>query len=60
MLPDLRLYKEYLKAPQVTKVRLFLETMGEVMPQLKDKVIIDEEVRHVLPLLNLPSGQGGR
>ena len=53
-------YTEYLKAPQVTKVRLFLETMGEVMPQLKDKVIIDEEVRQVLPLLNLPSSAGGR
>ena len=54
------LFKEYSKAPQVTKIRLFLETMGEVMPKLKDKVIIDEEVRHVLPLLNLPSSKGGR
>ena len=57
------LYKEYLKAPQVTKIRLLLETMGEILPNLKDKVIIDQQVQQVLPLLNLPStpsSRGGR
>jgi membrane protease subunit HflK len=54
------LFREYSKAPQVTKIRLFLETMGEILPKIKDKVIIDEEVRQVLPLLNLPSSKGGQ
>ena len=32
---------EYLEAPEVTRLRLYLETMGEVLPQVRDKVILD-------------------
>ena len=44
---------EYLKAPEVTKRRIYLETMTEVMPNLKSKVIIDDTTGNVLPLLPL-------
>lgn len=57
------LFTEYLKAPQVTKIRLLLETMNEILPQLRDKVIIDQKVQQVLPLLDLassPSNKRGR
>ncbi|MCL4112220.1 UNVERIFIED_CONTAM: hypothetical protein GTU68_016512 [Idotea baltica] len=47
------LFTEYQKAPEVTKRRLYLETMQKVMPQLGKKVIIDEAASGVLPLLNL-------
>jgi membrane protease subunit HflK len=47
------LYAEYLKAPDVTKRRLYLETMREVLPRVKTKVIIDESASSVLPLLQL-------
>lgn len=46
------LYKEYSLAPAVTRQRLYLETMVEVMPTLK-KVIVDENAAGVLPLLHL-------
>lgn len=45
------IYKEYLKAPEVTKRRIYLETMGSVLPKLGNKIIIDEQVKNVLPLL---------
>jgi len=45
---------EYLKAPDVTRTRIYLETMAEVLPQLRDRVIVDEKVTQLLPLL--PSG----
>jgi len=45
---------EYLKAPEVTRTRIYLETMAEVLPQLRDRVIVDEKVTQLLPLL--PSG----
>jgi len=47
------LYKEYIKAPEVTKRRLYLETMTDVIPRLGNKIITDEEGGNVLPLLQM-------
>lgn len=47
------LYTEYIKAPGVTKTRIYLETMQEVIPKLGDKIITDEKGGNVLPLLNM-------
>jgi membrane protease subunit HflK len=47
------LYTEYIKAPDVTKTRLYLETMQEVLPKLGDKIITDDKGQNVLPLLQL-------
>lgn len=54
----LALLEEQQKAPEVTRRRLWLEAMGEVLPKLGSKVIVDEELRSILPLLPLPSGDG--
>lgn len=47
------LFEEYEKAPEVTKRRIYLETLEEVVPNLGTKVIMDEETSQLLPLLNL-------
>jgi membrane protease subunit HflK len=47
------LLAEYHKAPEVTRRRIYLETMAEVLPQVKNKVIVSDEVKGMLPLLNL-------
>jgi membrane protease subunit HflK len=47
------LFEEYVKAPEVTKKRLYLETMERLLPKIGDKVIVDENGSNVLPLLNL-------
>ena len=47
------LYEEYIKAPQVTKKRIYLETMERIMANTGVKVILDENGSNVLPLLNL-------
>ncbi len=44
---------EYLKAPEVTRQRIYVETMSEVVPQMGRKIIIDSEASQVLPLLQL-------
>jgi len=44
---------QYDKAPAITKQRLYLETMNEVLPQIGSKIIIDEDAKQFLPLLNL-------
>jgi len=53
------LYAEYVKAPEVTKQRIYLETMSEIMPRIRNKVIVDENGANLLPLLNL-NGRGDR
>lgn len=46
-------YREYIKAPAVTRKRLYLETMNDVMTKITRKVIADDKLKSVLPLLNL-------
>jgi membrane protease subunit HflK len=53
------LYGAYAKAPEVTKQRLFLETMSEILPKVERKVIVDAKLTSVLPLLNLDASKGG-
>jgi membrane protease subunit HflK len=47
------LHSEYRKAPDVTRRRLYLETMSAVLPQVGKTVIVDESVSGILPLLDL-------
>ena len=49
---------EYIKAPEVTRRRIYLETLQEVLPDLRSKIIVDDEARGILPLLNLDSEKG--
>ncbi len=45
------LYKEYIKAPEVTKKRIYLETMQDVVPRLGDKIITSGEGNNMIPLI---------
>ena len=46
---------QYERAPDVTRRRLYLETMGELLPKLGGTVVIDEDARQFLPLMNIPA-----
>lgn len=43
--------EQYIKAPQITRSRIYLETMAEILPQAGQKVIVDDSLRQWLPLL---------
>lgn len=47
------LFDAYVKAPEVTKQRIYLETMERVLPKIGNKIIVDEKGNNVLPLLNI-------
>lgn len=51
------LYNEYRKAPAVTRERLYLETMNDVLPRMGKKYIVDSEQKNFLPLLNMNSAR---
>lgn len=54
---DAQLFTEvhaaYRRAPEVTRRRMYLETMSEIYPRVKRKIVLDDELSGVLPLLPL-------
>ena len=47
--------EQYVKAPDVTRARLYLETLGAVLPQARQQIIVDDSVQQILPMLPFPS-----
>ncbi|EMI43737.1 FtsH protease activity modulator HflK [Rhodopirellula sp. SWK7] len=46
-------FAEYLKAPEVTKQRIYIETMRQIVPNLGKKIILDEDASQLLPMLQM-------
>ena len=53
-------WREYSRARDVTKRRLYLETMSEILPQIPNKIIVDPELKNLIPLLQLDAKGGGQ
>jgi len=56
------IYEAYRSAPDVTRTRLYLETMNQVLPGVQSKIIVDDDLKGLLPLLNLNQAktEGGK
>ena len=52
--------KEYRKAKNITRKRLYLETMEKVLPGIEKIVVPDKDSGNILNLLNLNPGKGGQ
>ncbi|MCF8092418.1 MAG: FtsH protease activity modulator HflK [Desulfotignum sp.] len=52
----LAVYEAYDLARDVTRKRMYLETMQEVLPKIGAKYIIDADQKNMLPLLNMGEG----
>jgi len=50
--------QQYIKAPEITRTRLYLETMSQILPQTGQKIIVDESLRQLLPILPLSTKPG--
>jgi membrane protease subunit HflK len=46
-------YSAYRRAPEVTRRRIFLETMESIYPAMERKILLDNSLKGVLPLLQL-------
>lgn len=47
------IYTEYRRAPEVTRKRLYLETLGRVLPAVGGTLVIDDQLEGMIPLLDL-------
>jgi membrane protease subunit HflK len=54
------LLTEYTKAPEVTRRRIYVETLQAVLPDIRSKIIVDDQTRNILPLLNLDAQNGDK
>lgn len=54
------LLTEYLRAPEVTRRRLYVEAMTDLLPKIHQKYIVDENIKGALPLLNLGGSSPGK
>lgn len=48
-----QVFEEYQRNPEITRQRIYLETMADIYQAVDRKIIIDEDANGVLPLLNL-------
>jgi modulator of FtsH protease HflK len=55
----LALLTEYRKAPSVTRSRIYLETLEEVLPRLEEIYVMDDKSGGLLPLLPLRKSMEG-
>ncbi len=46
------LYEEFRRAPEVTRKRLFIETMERVLPRVGRKIVVDEDVEGLTPIMS--------
>ena len=56
----LAVWAEYEKAKDVTRRRLYLETMSKILPQCEEIYIIDKDQKGILPLLNLGGSKAAK
>jgi len=59
-----QVFLEYRNAPDVTRRRLYLETMSEILPKIQELIIVDEKQQSILPHLDVgkegnKDGKGG-
>ena len=47
--------EQYVKAPDVTRARIYLETLGNVLPKARQTIIVDDTVQQILPMLPFPA-----
>lgn len=47
------IFAEYRRAKDVTRERIYLETLGKVLPKVGKKLIVDENIKGLIPLLDL-------
>jgi len=52
------IWEEYRRAPDVTRQRILLETLAEVLPHVQQVLVLDPETRSLVPLLSLPATTG--
>lgn len=49
----IQVHAAYQRAPEVTRRRMYLETMGRIYPKVQKKVVLDNSLKSVVPLLPL-------
>lgn len=52
------IFAAYRLAPEITRQRLYLETLQEVLPTLGQKILVDDATQSLLPLMDVGAAAG--
>ena len=52
------IYNEYRLSKDVTRRRLYIETMNEILPKIDRKYIVDKDLQNIIPLLQFDAKGG--
>ncbi len=55
-----QIHEEYQNSKEITKKRMYLEAMGRLLPDVKTKYIIDEEIKGLVPFMKLGEQQDAK
>ena len=55
-----QLYAEYRRAPEVTRRRIYIETLNRVLPRVGRKLIMNKDAQNIVPLLQLGTERIGQ
>ena len=55
-----QLYAQYRKAPEVTRRRIYIETLNRVLPKVGRKLIMNKDAQNIVPLLQLGNQETGQ
>ena len=55
-----QLYREYRRAPEVTRRRIYIETLNRVLPKVGRKLIMNKDAQNIVPLLQLGTERTGQ
>ena len=55
-----QLYAEYRRAPEVTRRRIYIETLNRVLPKVGRKLIMNKDAQNIVPLLQLGTERTGQ
>lgn len=50
------IYREYVRAPEITRKRLYLETMEEVFERFEELTVVDSQIEGLLPIFQQHKG----
>ncbi|WP_417335222.1 FtsH protease activity modulator HflK [Halobacteriovorax marinus] len=54
------IFKEYKRAPQITRKRIYLETMSTIFKRFENITVVDPEVKGLLPVFNKSLNGGSK
>jgi len=56
----INIYNEYRQSKDVTRRRMYIETLSEILPKVEEKYFVDKDLKSLLPMLQIDKKGGAK